>query len=66
MRSLLLLALLVASTSGCCCPPQDRCTQASWAALPALADPACRGCYTPGYQRPCFPAYRPIDSVSSR
>jgi hypothetical protein len=60
MRSLLLFVLLVAFASGCCCPT------GSYSA--SLSEPACEECrpaYTPGYWRPCFPAYRPISSAYS-
>jgi hypothetical protein len=64
MRSLLILVLLGASAPGCCCT-----WDGPWAAggHPALSGPgsaAYRAAYTPGYRRPCYPAYRPIDSAS--
>lgn len=49
----LLLVLLMAAVSGCCGTP---------------AGPDCTACrsYEPGYRRPGFPAYRPIDSAATR
>ena len=60
MRSLLLLVLLVATAPGCCCTAP--------CAGPLAGSPyeACRGDYEAGYRRPCYPAYRPIGSASTR
>jgi hypothetical protein len=60
MRSLLLLVLLVAAAPGC------RCTMPGAGPLAGSSYEACRGDYDPGHRRPCYPAYRPIGSASSR
>lgn len=64
MRTLLLLALLLASVSGCCSAPADCTAPVGRASLFAPDNIACRGPYSPGYRRPSYPAYRPIDSAS--
>jgi hypothetical protein len=53
MRSLLFLVVLVVSASGCCCASGS---------CPTDCGSGC-DCYTPGYRRACYPAYRPIDSA---
>jgi hypothetical protein len=60
MRSLLLLVLLVAPGAGCCC------TTPGTGPLAGSSYEACRGGYDPGSRRPCYPAYRPIGSASTR
>jgi hypothetical protein len=57
MRSLLVLVLLLAAAPGCCCTPGGT--------LPPLPAPPCRPDSTSGYRRPCYPAYRPIDSAAT-
>jgi hypothetical protein len=56
--------VLVASAPGCCATGGPYAL-GGYDALSGPSYAACRGPYTPGYPRPCFPAYRPIDSVSS-
>jgi hypothetical protein len=64
MRTLLVLCLLVASAPGCCTPPPTQCVSGS-CLTPCGPSYAAYRTYAPGYQRPCYPAYRPIDSAAA-
>jgi hypothetical protein len=59
----LLLVLLVATVSGCCSPSRDPCAGGS-CLTPCGPSYAAYRAYAPGYYRPCYPAYRPIDSAA--
>jgi hypothetical protein len=61
----LLLVLLAASAAGCCCPSPGICAGGGGPAASVAGYPAYRA-YTPGYRRPCYPAYRPVDSTALR
>ncbi len=65
MRLLLFLVVLAASATGCCCAPDTSCTTGNYPAFFAPSYAACREAYSPGYRRPCYPAYRPITSAFS-
>ena len=66
MRALLVVVLLAASAAGCCGPSGRPCAAGGSVALSGPGCDECRSAYTPGYRRPCYPAYRPIDSASVR
>jgi hypothetical protein len=59
MLSLLLLVLLVAFASGCRTTPAGPCAPGD---CPGYSGSGYTP-YTAGYRRPCYPAYRPIDSA---